>query len=390
MRLVINTGSSSKKYALFDGNACVYTVRFEMNGDTYEMRVRTNDGEAPLRVSKDVYEGALKRFMTLAREDAILKDLRDITHVAVRIVAPGTYFQEHRIITDSYLDTLKNAEPYVPLHITPALLEIQNAKKLLSDAVVVGVSDSAFHKTQQKSAREYALFKSDTEAYDIRRFGYHGLSVSSVVRTISHDDGSTPPRMVVCHIGGGASVTALRGGESVATSMGFSPVSGLMMSTRIGDIDPGALLYLKEQKNLSGDALRSYLNTQAGLFGVTGGVSDMRTILQRYKADDALYQTALDMFIFHLRFYIGGYVAILGGIDALVLTGTVSERNAYARLLFYSDLTHLGIRFSSERNNALADRENGDIHVPKSDTAIHVIHTNEMDEMNRALDAVRT
>ena len=391
MQLVINTGSTSKKYALYKNNVAVFTVRFEEVGKDFSMTATTENGKSTESISRNVYETSLEHMINAAKSDGVLNNVDEIKRVGIRIVAPGTYFTEHRSIDDEYLRKLENMQPYAPLHVIPVLHEVKETKKLLGSTGLFGISDSAFHKTIPEEVRRYSIRDEDTEQYDIKRFGYHGLSVDSVVQKLKHtSDIQDMSRVIVCHIGGGVSITAVKDGRSIDTSMGFSPVGGLHMGTRTGDIDPGAVIYLAQKKDFSYKDVREYFNKEGGMKGVTGGISDMRILLDQYQKGDEKAVLAIGMFLHRIKKYIGGYIATLGGLDVLVLTAAVSERNPFARALICSDLEHLYIKLDTEKNDALQPGEDGLIGVDGSSVQVAVIQTNEMDEIAQTLTNMDT
>lgn len=360
MRLVINTGSTSKKYAVFDGENLVAIYRFEIYGDGFRLLLERDNLCTEEHLSRDEFDNALCRI----EKDY---DFTFITRIGVRVVSPGSYFTEHKIIDEAYIEELRRKQRYAPLHIPPLLLEIEKAREFLPHALIIGVSDSEFHKTTLPEVRHYSIPKEDTEQLDIHRFGFHGISVSSIVNKL-RESSMLEQRVIVCHIGGGASVTALHNGISIDTSMGFSPLSGLHMSSRSGDIDPDAILYIQEEKGVTTEELRQYLYCKCGLVGL-GGNQSMRILLEQYHTDgNAKY--AVDTYVTRLKKYIGGYIALLGGLDTLVLTGTISERNGLFRTLLCQDMDGLGIRINEIENE---EQTECDTLISASDSSVEVM-----------------
>lgn len=222
--LIINPGSASRKYAIFDGSEKLFDARFEEN-------------------QNEDFDNSLENFLNDARDQGI----EDINVAGIRIVSPGSFFQKHRRIDEQYLHELLTWRSMAPLHINPALKELESLYDLLPEITIVGVSDSAFHSTISNYASNYALPEQLVEELDIKRFGYHGISVSSVVSKIKTMTSDFPENIVVCHLGSGASLTAIKNGESIDTSMGMTPLEGLVMSTRAGDVDDGVLLYIQKK-----------------------------------------------------------------------------------------------------------------------------------------------
>jgi acetate kinase len=244
-----------------------------------------------------------------------------------------------------------------------------------------GISDSEFHKTIPETHRVCLINPADALKYDVRHFGYHGLSVQSVFRKVKREYGHLD-KVIVCHLGSGMSITALKGGKSIETSMGFTRDTGLPMNVRTGNLDHEALLYLMQRKNLSLDETQRYLSEECGYSALTGGVSDMREILRLFENNDEKAIFVIELLKNRIKKYIGSYIAVLGGLDLIALTATMNERNAKARALFFSDLEHVGINIDSEKNHSLPSGEDGVI-SSESGSLITVIHTDEMKEIAR-------
>lgn len=317
MILTANIGSASRKYALFDGTKEILRAHFELDNPDY----------------KKANEVFIKK----------AKNYGEIYAVGIRVVAPGAYFQEHKKITDEFLAKLTKAQEFAPLHITSTLKEIHELRALLPNIPFYCASDSAFHKTLPAVASTYALPAELVEKFELHRFGYHGLSLESVVKQLSEKSKKLPEKIVVCHLGSGSSITALKNGKSVDTSMGFSPLEGLVMATRSGSVDPSVILLLAEKSGLTPSELEKKLNTESGLLAV-GGSNDIRELLKMGKNGNANAKLALDLFAYRVRQYIGSYSATLGGIDALVFTGTIGERSEPMRERILQGLDFLHIQ----------------------------------------------
>ena len=386
--LVVNPGSSSKKYALYVEQREVLHVAVtkEAAGKVrYAVRKNgswlSNDPIAP-----HAYATVVEQVLVSARSLGCITTPADITHVAVRVVAPGTELRAHQVIDDVYISRLKECADAVPLHIPPALEEIAAVRAAVPDATVVAASDTAFHSTIPDHAARYSIPEADAEAYDIRRYGYHGLSVASVVRRVHAVTGENPGRMIVCHLGSGASVTAVKQQHSIDTSMGFAPGSGLPMATRAGEVESGAVLELMRRKRMSVLDTYTYLQTQGGLQALAGE-ADFRHVLERYACQDEAAVAALTTFAYHVKKYIGAYMTALGGVDSIVFTATAAERSSLLRALCVADLEDLGIMLDEEKN---AERTGKDGTISSSDSAVKVvvIRTDEMGEMMRVAEAI--
>lgn len=380
--LVVNPGSASKKYAFFKGGTCALSVLFERTaegfGKCFEIDGVRQECEAS---DATAFDEALSGALAVAKEKGVLQSEKDVTRVALRVVAPGTFFLEHRKIDDVYKKKLETMRRAAPLHIPPTLDELAVIQELLPHATVVGASDSAYHSTIPSHARTYSIPTADATKYDLYRYGYHGLSISSVSRAVPLLLDEMPERMVVCHIGSGVSIAAVKNGASLDTSMGFTPASGLMMGTRAGDIDPGALIYLLEMKDLDDGEAHAFIQKEGGLKGLLG-TSDLRIALDRAAKGDPKAEEAVRMYFYDIKKEIGASVAALGGIDVLVLTATAPERNPYVRTLVCSGLEGLGILVDEVKNDALVGKE-GVISATNSRVTILVMKTDEMGEMAR-------
>lgn len=380
--LVVNPGSSSKKYALYCNSKAVLTCRFERVGAGLEL-CTTIDGVqqkcSPLTESE--YVDAISHVLSIARDRNLVTAANPIDRIGVRVVAPGTRFTEHTVIDEEFLDAAREQAALAPVHLPGALAEIDRIRALLPETLLVSVSDSAFHTTMPRHARHFSISQNDAARLDLYRFGYHGLSVASIVAKLPLHAGAIPERTIVCHVGSGVSVTALARGVSIDTTMGYAPGGGVIMSSRAGDLEPAALLSLMEADNLTVAEASTYLQTRGGLFGLAGE-SDLRIILKRYAEHDVQACAALDAFLYQLTSAIGAYVAALGGIDALVLTATAMERNPDLRRRLLERLTAFGFMIDSSRNDETIGRE-GCLSQIGLVPAVYVLHTDEMGEMAR-------
>ncbi len=380
--LIVNPGSSSKKFAIYKDNSLLLNAYVESSSDGYIMCTLINGLQQQCNpINRHHFHESLSDFIFLAVEKKIINDLLDITKVIVRVVAPGTFFQRHREIDSEYVQKLKVSASVAPLHIPHLLREIEIIKKLLPKTKMIAASDSAFHSTIPDHIRKYSLPDNETNKHDIYRFGYHGLSVSSVVGRIHAVTGMCSKRTVICHIGSGVSVTAVKDEKSFDTSMGYSPGSGLIMGSRAGDLDNGALLALMQTKNLKPIDAQTYVQTQGGLFGLSG-IVDLRLLLEKRIHGDAVAIRTIDSFVYQIQKAVGGYVAVLGGIDLLVFTATASERSSVLRAMITKELFGLGIKLDIEKNELCVGRD-GVISSLGSAVKIAVIKTDESSEMLR-------
>ncbi len=382
--LTVNPGSDSRKYAFFIGEKEAFSARLENEDGRFVASAGKNEVTEKKTISAKEYESGVAYFLSALVKNETVKDISDIAAVGVRIVAPGEYFLKTRLIDRQYREHLKGARPAAPLHIDPALQEMETLSRLLLRVPVFGVSDSAFHASLPERARFYAVSLEAAYERGVRRYGYHGLSVQSVLKTAGDYSGGLPRRIIVCHLGSGASVTAVKNGESADTSMGFTPLEGLPMRTRPGDIDAGALIYLAKETGMTVERLEEYLNKKCGLLGLAGQTKGgVRELLELEKNGDLKAKAALELFVYRTKKYIGAYAAALGGLDLLIFTGAVGERSAAVRSRVCEELEFLGVAVDAEKNSRFLGAENGLIEKNGYPVKIAVIKTDEEKEIAR-------
>ncbi len=379
--LVANPGSASRKYALYEGSTNITNVHFEV--DNKRVVCSINDGPAePVDVNHVTF--SLSKLGELLVDNKLIKGLSDIQAIGIRVVAPSTYFQQHRYLDAKALEHLRKQEHIAPLHVSATLQEIVQLEKLLPRVKMFAISDSAFHATMPEYARHYGIPLNDAKKFGIMRYGYHGLSVESVVQTLASYH-SVPGKLVVCHLGGGVSVSAVLDGKSIDTTMGYSPLEGLLMATRSGDIDPSAAHILQNGLHIPASTFQNYLNDRSGLLGVSGLSSDIRELLMYENKGNEHASLALNMFVYRIQQAIGKMAASLHGIEALVFTGTIGERSAIIRHRVCQDLRFLGIETDSHRNkpNTLSTPVHA-ISKTGSPVTTSVVSTNEMYQIAQA------
>ncbi|MFT4066581.1 acetate/propionate family kinase [Paraburkholderia sp.] len=348
--LVLNSGSSSLKFGLFaeaggggnndgsDNETLLLAGAAEGIGrDDGSLRVKTPDGRVLLQ-QKQTLESQTDALQKLSQ---VLTQQHHARPAAVghRVVHGGPHLRTHQRITGDVRRQLRDALHFAPLHIPPALALIDEATQIFGDATHFACFDTAFHATLPPRAAQLALPRRYAQA-GVIRYGFHGLSYESLVRQLG---AALPRRAVFAHLGNGSSVCALLDGQSVDTSMGLTPTGGIPMGTRCGDLDPGVLLYLMRAEQLDADALETLLNRYGGLAGYSDGESDMQALEKRAAAGDARASLALDVFATAVRKTIGGYAALLGGIDLLVFTGGIGEHSAPVRRLVCEGLAFMGL-----------------------------------------------
>lgn len=332
--LVANPGSSSRKYALFSKGEFkleqIAAINIETSDKGLICTVHAGDknGEVHPIDFADVTESALHAEQIM-RDTGVLADDEALDAIAIRIVAPGSYFMHDHIVDDEFMRKFIDAKELAPIHITNILHELELLRQTHPSTTITGISDSAFHITKPSYAWNYGINLHHADEFDIKRFGYHGLSVQASIDTL-WGMGKLPPKVIVCHLGSGSSVTAVFHGRSLDTTMGYSPLEGVLMATRSGSIDPVAVKVLRDKLGLDEAKMEEYLNHEGGLMGI-GGSNDIRELVEREAKGDHLAHLALATLVHTYHKAIGSMIAALGGADMLVFTGTVGERSAILR-----------------------------------------------------------
>jgi acetate kinase len=387
--LIVNSGSSSIKYQIIDMDMEVMLAKglIERIGTDRGIVTHTApDGQKHTFAAPVLDHIAGFRAMVGAcdKYGPRLEDTQ-INAVGHRLVQGGARFIEPTLIDDSVVRTVEEISPLAPLHNPPNLLGVQAARKTFPDIPHVGIFDTAFHQTMPPEAYTYAIDTNLATQYRIRRYGFHGTSHKYVSERAA-EYLQLPPNdvnTIVLHIGNGVSVTAVQGGKSVETSMGMTPLEGLMMGTRSGDIDPGILFHLNRQAGMTFEQLDDLLNRRSGLLGMTGS-GDMRDVLASADRGEPRAELALGTYCHRLKGYVGAYYAHLGRVDAVVFTAGVGENVPEVRARTVSGLEHMGIRLDEHANT---DRWDGTgirrISAHDSPVAILVIPTNEELEIAR-------
>lgn len=381
--IIINSGSVSKKYALYEGERKIVVFHYESTKSGHELTEKV-DGvmNRTTKISDSDYRKAFGHFIESILKQGKIKDKKEIRAAVFRVVAPGEYFTFDRVIDREFMKRLDSVHKQTPLHIEKMKDEFEQVQSKMRDIKIVAISDSRFHKTIPEVARIYAIPKEVSEKYDIKRFGYHGISIASISNRLKSVFGCIPERVIVCHLGGGASITALKNGESIETTMGYSPLEGLAMATRIGDIDPGALFTMMESMGMRLSKVRDFVYNKCGLFGISGGYDDIRVLLERAENGDHDSDLALKYYAYHVQKQIGALSVTLGGLDSLIFTGTIGERSAPMREKISAGLRSLGVDLDLKLNREEISGHKF-INQPNSHVSIAVIETDEMGEMAR-------
>lgn len=346
--LVTNPGSASRKYGVYQAGSERAAIHFELENNVVIARIRTNGTFRDCQVSIENIEDSPTEVQRLLVEHNVIREQDTITAVGLRVVAPSSYFLTDRIADDESLEKLRELQHIAPLHISATLSEYHRIHESYPYADMVFVSDSGFHANKPDYAWNYGIRLDDADAYDIKRFGYHGLSVESVVEQLKKA-GRLASRMIVCHLGSGASVTAVYNGRSIDTSMGYSPLEGVIMGTRSGTIDYEAAVALKKYAGFTEEELETYLYRRSGLLGL-GGSADIRELLRRDESHDHQATLALNTFVHSIHKQIGAMTTAMNGIDAIVFTGTAGERSSILRKKIVAHLQYLDIQLDQDKN----------------------------------------
>lgn len=381
--LVVNCGSSSVKYQFIDMNGekvlCKgLAERIGIEGSRLVHRVN-NDKHVIERSMKD-HEEALKIVLEtlIDPEIGVIKNLSEIDAVGHRVVHGGEKFASSVLIDDEVLKVLEENVHLAPLHNPPNIMGIKAIQKLLPNVPNVGVFDTAFHQSMPKKAYLYGLPYELYEKYRIRRYGFHGTSHRYVSKRAAEILGRDyyDFKVITCHLGNGASIAAIRHGKSIDTSMGFTPLEGLVMGTRCGDIDPAIVIYLQQNLNMPVEKVYDLLNKKSGMLGLTNNLSsDMRDIEDAAQAGNEIAQLALDIYIYRIAKYIGAYAAAMNGVDAIVFTAGVGENSPYVREKVCEYLGFLGVKIDKQLNDVKGVERI--ISTPDSKVAVLIVPTNE-------------
>ena len=381
--LVINCGSSSLKFQLIDMTTEAVQAKglCERIGIDGSRIVYTPAGGEKMTIESPMptHTEAIKLVLDCLTnaEYGVIKSLKEINAVGHRVVHCGEKFASSTIITDEVIKVIEECNELAPLHNPANLIGINVCRELMPGVPMVGVFDTAFHQTMPKKAYLYGLpIKAYTD-YKIRRYGFHGTSHSFVSKRVAEFLGKPVEdlKTIVCHLGNGASICAVDGGKSVDTSMGFTPLAGLVMGTRSGDIDPAILEYYANKEGLTLSEVTTVLNKKSGMEGLTGGKSDFRDLEEGYEAGDQACIDAIEVFCYNVARFVGAYAASLNGVDVIAFTAGIGENSGFVRGKICEYLGYLGITIDAEQNSKRG--EDIIISTPDSKVTVCVIPTNE-------------
>lgn len=386
--LITNPGSSSRKYALYREDELLCSLHFEFEKKKVVCTLKRADGTKK-KIStdfKDLTEtvGILNQILT---EEGYLGGVSKIDAILARIVATGEYFTRDHLVDKECLKNLEIAKKRTPLHVPVVANEIEAFVKEFKGTPVIAISDSAFHADRPDLMKYYAIDKDLADKAEIKRYGAHGLSVGSIVKYMEKEK-ILPEKLIVCHLGSGSSITAVYNGKSHDTTMGYTPLEGVMMSTRTGSIDAAAALAIKRALKIKDDEeLEEYLNKKCGLLGVSGSTDDMREIIRLRDEGDDRGTFAHALFVYRIQSAIGQMAASLGGVDAIVYTATIGERSDEIRKCVSQKLSYLGFELDNEKNESELENRHENI-ATKNSKPIYVIRTDEFEEMIRRAKVV--
>ena len=390
--LVINAGSSSLKYQLLNPEtgkllAKGLCERIGIDGKfTYKPQVEGKEVLDAIDVAMPTHSEAIQAVLNalVDAKNGVVASMKEIDAVGHRVVHGGEKFAKSVLITDEVMAAIEECNPLAPLHNPANIIGIKACQELMPGTPMVAVFDTAFHQTMPAKAYMYALPYEYYENDKVRRYGFHGTSHKYVAARAADMLGKKPEdlKLISCHLGNGSSVTAVDGGKSVDTSMGFTPLAGVPMGTRSGDLDAGILQYLMNKYNMNIDEMLNVLNKKSGVLGVSGVSSDFRDLENAHKEGNDRAGLAVDMFNYGVKKLIGAYAAAMGGVDAIIFTAGVGENSASQRLAIASGLEFMGVKMDADANNIRG--KEAVISAPDSKVKVLLIPTNE--ELMIAMD----
>ena len=378
---VLNAGSSSLKYQLINAKtaelkASGLVERIGIDG-ILKHEVGENKKltfELPIPTHKEAIELVL-RILT-NDETKVINSIKEIQAIGHRIVHGGEFFKESTVVDKDVIEKIEQLIPLAPLHNPANIMGIKICQELMPNVPNVAVFDTAFHQTMTKENYLYAVPYGDYTEHHLRKYGFHGTShyyvSNEAVKILNKKDS----KVIVCHLGNGSSVCAVRDGKSISTSMGLTPLEGLIMGTRCGDIDAGVIPYLMEKKGLTSNQILDYLNKKSGILGVSGISSDLREVIKASKDGDKRSKITIEMLCNRIKKYLCSYAGLMGGVDAICFTAGIGENSDLIREKVCHGLEFMGIELDTERNSI---RESGNREISKKDskTKIYIIPTNE-------------
>ena len=382
--LVVNAGSSSLKYQLFEteNETVLAKGNCERIGIPGSRIIHKANGKELIKEAViDDHSVAIKLVVEtlLDKNVGCINSPNEIGAIGHRVVHGGPYFSKSMLVTESTMDTLEKCISYAPLHTPAHIMGIKGCMSVMPNIPEVLVFDTAFHQTMPKEAYMYGVSYDVYEDYGVRRYGAHGTShryVSSEMIKIMGGD-AKDKKIITCHIGNGSSISAVKSGLCIDTSMGFTPLDGIMMGTRSGAIDPAIVTYIMKKKNFTADEVENYLNKKCGFDGISGVGSDSRDVEKAMNEGNERAKLAFDMLCYQIKKYIGSYSAAMGGVDAIVFTAGIGEHTPYIRKNSLLGLEYLGVELDDERNTFGHSNNPVKISSDDSKVLVYMIPTNE-------------
>ena len=381
MILVVNAGSSSLKYQLIDMND--ESVLAKGNCDRIGIDGHLSHKAKGISIEEDIsfpsHTEAFEKLVSVLTtgECAVISSLDEISAVGNRIVQGGDVFSETVIVDDEVIDKIDALAEIAPVHNHGAALALRAGKSVMPNTPMTVVFDTAFHQTMPKKAYTFGLPYEDQEEFHVRKYGFHGTSHRFVSAAVAEAMGKDIKdlRIITCHLGNGSSISAVQGGKVMDTTMGFTPLDGLLMGTRCGAVDPSAITYVMEKRGLSPAEMAEYMNKKSGLLGISGVSSDNRDVSAAAAQGNERAQLANDMLKYQVKKYIGSFMAVMNGADAIVFTGGIGENDAATREGACENMDALGIKIDAEANKVRGQLKK--ISTPDSKVEVWVVPTNE-------------
>ena len=379
--LVINAGSSSLKYQLIETETQDVLAKGVCERIGLDGAVLKHSGKTKVEIKEKMptHKEAIKFVLDalVSKEYGVIADMSEIAAVGHRVLHAGENFNDSVLVTPETLKLIESNTDLGPLHMPANIMGIKACREAMPNAPMVAVFDTTFHSTMPEYAYMYGIKYEDYKQYKVRKYGFHGTSHAYVSGRASALMGTDKIKTVVCHLGNGASISAVKDGKCVDTSMGLTPLEGLIMGTRSGDIDPAVMEYLMGKKGCDIHEMTNYLNKECGVLGISGVSSDFRDLEAAAKAKNPRAQLAIEMFSYRVKKYVGSYAAAMGGLDCLVFTGGIGEHTECVRELVCKDMEFLGVKLDLEKNdNPPRDTETL-ISAPDSKVKVYIIPTNE-------------
>jgi len=392
--LVINAGSSSLKYQLIDmqtENALLKGVceRIGLDGGTLTQK-NADKKELKLQQNMKNHTEAIQLVLKamVDKEYGAISSISEISAVGHRVLHSGEDFKQSVLIDDEVIRICEKNAELGPLHMPGNIACIKSCKEVMPGVPMVAVFDTTFHSTMPAKAFMYGIPYSVYSKYKVRKYGFHGTSHKFVSEETVKLLNKEHSKIIVCHLGNGSSISAVKDGKCMDTSMGFTPLEGLVMGTRSGDIDPAAVEFMRKKLNLTAEEMVDYLNKKCGMMGVSEFDSDMRYLEKSIKEGNEKSKLAVDVAAYRIKKYIGSYAAVLNGVDAIVFTGGIGEHSAYMRKLVMTDMEYLGVDFDFAKNEENLGDGVHELSKPSSKVKVLILPTNEELSIARETKAI--